>query len=70
MKYRVGVIGLGWMGLLYDLVEWIDDWFDVDDVDCLILKLDIYCWFHYYIYFGNEGFFIFYVEVLWDWLEV
>ena len=32
-QYRAGVIGLGWMGMLYDLAARIPDRFDVDDVD-------------------------------------
>jgi len=32
-RYRAGVIGLGWMGLLYDLAERSLDRFEIDDVD-------------------------------------
>ena len=32
-KYRGAVIGLGWMGLLYDLAERIGDLFEIDDID-------------------------------------
>ena len=32
-KYRAGIIGLGWMGVLYDLAPRLRDRFDVDDVD-------------------------------------
>ena len=32
-QYRGGVVGLGWMGLLYDLAGRISDRFDVDDID-------------------------------------
>ena len=32
-KYRAGVIGLGWMGMLYDMADRIGDFFNIDDVD-------------------------------------
>ncbi len=41
-KYRGGVIGLGWMGLLYDLADRIPDRFNVDDVDRPTPELDIH----------------------------
>ena len=47
-KYRGGVIGLGWMGLLYDLAKRIPDRFDVDDVDRPTPALDVHREFHYY----------------------
>ena len=31
--YRAAVIGLGWMGLLYDLASRIGDRFAIDDID-------------------------------------
>ena len=47
-KYRGGVIGLGWMGLLYDLAKRIPDRFEIDDVDRPTPALDIHRKFHYY----------------------
>ena len=32
-KYRGGVIGLGWMGMLYDLSKRIGDKFEIDDAN-------------------------------------
>ena len=32
-KYRSAVIGLGWMGLLYDLASRIPDRFEIGDTD-------------------------------------
>ena len=40
-KYRAGVIGLGWTGLLYDLAARTDDKFNVDDVSRPTPKLDM-----------------------------
>ena len=42
-KYRAGVIGLGWTGMLYDLAERVDDRdhaYSVDDADRPMPKLD------------------------------
>ena len=47
-KYRGGVIGLGWMGLLYDLADRIGDRFEIDDVDRPTPELDVHREFHYY----------------------
>ena len=41
-KYRAGVIGLGWMGMLYDMAARIPDRFDVDDVDRPTPGLDVH----------------------------
>ena len=51
-KYRGGIIGLGWMGMLYDLAERSPDRFDVDDVDRPTPELDVRREFHYY---ENQG---------------
>jgi predicted dehydrogenase len=40
-KYRAGVIGLGWTGLLYDLAERSGEKFNVDDVNRPTPKLDV-----------------------------
>ena len=39
-KYRAGVIGLGWMGMLYDMADRIGDFFNIDDVDRPTPELD------------------------------
>ena len=69
-KYRAGVIGLGWMGLLYDLAERIDARFDVDDVNRPTPKLDVHRRFHHHTHPGNEGLPTSYAEALWDRPEV
>ncbi len=65
-KYRGGVIGLGWMGLLYDLAERIPDRFDVDDVHRPTPELDVHRRFHYYENPGREWVPTSYAEALWD----
>ncbi|MCE2393004.1 Gfo/Idh/MocA family oxidoreductase [Candidatus Poribacteria bacterium] len=46
-KYRGAVIGLGWMGMLYDLAERIGVW-HVDDIDRPTPELDIHRKFYYH----------------------
>ena len=41
-KYRGGVIGLGWMGMLYDLAKRIGDKFEIDDADRPTPELDVH----------------------------
>ena len=69
-RYRAGVIGLGWMGLLYDLAERIPDRFDVDDADRPTPELNIHRRFHHHDHPGNEGLPTSYAEALWDRPEV
>ena len=69
-KYRAGIIGLGWTGLLYDLAERISDRFDVDDAKRPTPKLDIHRKFHHHTHPGNEGNPTSYAEALWDRPEV
>ena len=69
-RYRAGVIGLGWMGLLYDLAERIPDRFDVDDPDRPTPELNIHRRFHHHNHPGNEGLPTSYAEALWDRPEV
>lgn len=69
-RYRAGVIGLGWMGLLYDLADRIGDRFDVEDVDRPTPKLNIHRKFHFHNHPGNEGLATSYSEALWDRPEV
>jgi hypothetical protein len=45
--YRAAVIGLGWMGLLYDLAQRMGVW-HVDDIDRPTPELDIQRRFHYH----------------------
>ena len=54
-QYRGGVVGLGWMGMLYDLAGRISDRFDVDDIDRPTPELDIHRKFHHYESPGVEG---------------
>ena len=53
--YRAAVIGLGWMGLLYDLASRIGDRFAIDDIDRPTPPLDIHRKFHHYDHPGDEG---------------
>ncbi len=46
-KYRAAVIGLGWMGLLYDLAQRMGVW-HVDDIDRPTPELNIHRKFHYH----------------------
>ena len=46
-KYRGAVIGLGWMGLLYDLADRMGVW-HVDDVERPTPELDVHRKFHYH----------------------
>ena len=73
-KYRAGVIGLGWMGLLYDLRPGegrTGDRFDVDDIDRPTPDLDIHRKFHYHNMHLLRGWTpTSYSEALWDRPEV
>ena len=69
-KYRAGVIGLGWMGLLYDLGKRTQDRFAVDDVHRPTPTLDVHRKFHHHEHPGNEGLPSSYSEALWDRPEV
>ena len=65
-KYRGGVIGLGWMGMLYDMATRIPDRFDVDDVDRPTPELDVHHRIHHHEHPGKEGLPSSYSEALWD----
>lgn len=69
-KYRAGVIGLGWMGMLYDLAERVPDRFSVDDVDRPTPELDVRRRIHHYQHPGKEGLPSSYAEALSDRPEV
>ena len=47
-KYRAAVIGLGWMGILYDLASRISDRFEIEDTDRPTPPLDIHRRFHHH----------------------
>ncbi len=64
-KYRAGLIGLGWMGMLYDLAQRTGVW-DVDDIDRPTPDLNIHRRFHYHENPGTEGLPSSYAEALWD----
>ena len=68
--YRAGVIGLGWMGVLYDLAERIPDLFEIDDADRPTPELDVHRRFHHHDHPGTEGLPDTYAEALWDRPEV
>ena len=68
--YRAAVIGLGWMGLLYDLASRIGDRFAIADIDRPTPPLDIHRRFHHYDHPGDEGNPTSYAEALWDRPEV
>ena len=46
-KYRGTIIGLGWMGMLYDLAQRMGVW-HVDDIDRPTPELDLHRNFHYH----------------------
>ena len=72
-RYRAGVIGLGWMGLLYDLAERVgdrDNAFSVDDIDRPTPDLDVHRRIHHHEHPGDEGLPSSYAEALWDRPEV
>ena len=68
-KYRAGLIGLGWMGMLYDLAQRTGVW-DVDDIDRPTPDLNIHRRFHYHENPGTEGLPSSYAEALWDRPEI
>lgn len=53
--YRAAVIGLGWMGLLYDLAQRSPDRFEIDDTDRPTPELDIHRRFHHHEHAGDSG---------------
>ena len=69
-KYRAGVIGLGWMGMLYDMAERIGDLFNIDDIDRPTPELDIHRKIRHHGHPGKEGLPSSYAEALWNRPEV
>ena len=69
-KYRAGVIGLGWMGMLYDMAGRIGDFFNIDDVDRPTPELEIHRKIYHHDHPGKEGLPTSYAEAFWDRPEV
>ena len=69
-KYRAGVIGLGWMGMLYDMAERIGDLFNIDDVDRPTPELEVHRKIYHHVHPGREGLPTSYAEALRDRPEV
>ena len=68
--YRGAVIGLGWMGMLYDLAKRMGVW-HVDDIDRPTPELDIHRKFHYHKqHIPREAMPSSYAEALSDRLEI
>ena len=68
-RYRAGVIGLGWMGMLYDVGERMGTW-NVDDIDRPTPELDLNRKFYHHEHPGKEGLPSSYSEALSDRPEV
>jgi hypothetical protein len=79
-KYRAAVVGLGWMGFLYDLGKrdyeniqgsYKDPKYDVDGSDRQVPDwLDVHRKFYFHDHPGQEGLANTYAEALWDRPEV
>ena len=69
-KYRAGIIGLGWMGMLSDLAGRIWDPYHVDDADRPTPELDIHRKFHLHEYYRNGNVPHSWAEVMWDRPEI
>ena len=66
-KYRAGVIGLGWMGMLADIaVVYERGTYTVDDVERPTPELDVHREFHYHQNVGGENIPHTWAEVLHD----
>jgi hypothetical protein len=63
--YRGAVIGLGWMGMLYDLAQRTGTW-NVDDIDRPTPELDLHRRFHHHEHPGQEGLPNSYAEAIHD----
>ena len=68
-QYRGAVIGLGWMGMLYDLAQRMGTW-NVDDVDRPTPELNTHRRFHHHEHPGDEGLPTSYAEAIWDRPEI
>ena len=70
-KFRGGVIGLGWMGMLYDLAERVGSAvaqprFDLEDTDRPTPELDVHRRFYYHEGHGDGGLPTSYAEAMSD----
>ena len=65
MAYRGAIIGLGWMGMLYDLAQRMGEW-HVDDIDRPTPELDIHRRFPYHERHRPRSFPTSYAEALAD----
>lgn len=68
-QYRGAIIGLGWMGMLYDLAQRTGAW-HVDDIDRPTPELDTHRRFYFHDHPGEEGLPTSYAEALWDRPEI
>ena len=68
-RYRAAIIGLGWMGLLYDLARRTGSW-NAEDVERPTPALNIHRKFHLHEHPGREGLPNSYAEALWDRPEI
>ncbi len=68
-QYRGALIGLGWMGMLYDLAQRTGEW-HVDDIDRPTPELDLHRRFHHHEHPGTEGLPTSYAEALRDRPEI
>ena len=68
-QYRGAVIGLGWMGMLYDLAQRMGVW-NVDDVERPTPEVDVHRRFHYHDHAGTSGLATSYAEAINDRPEV
>ena len=68
-QYRGGVIGLGWMGMLYDLAQRMGTW-HVDDIDRPTPEVDVHRRFHHHDHPGESGHPNSYAEAIHDRPEV
>ena len=68
-QYRGAVIGLGWMGMLYDLGQRAGTW-HVDDVDRPLPEIDAHRRFHHHEHPGTSGLPTSYAEAILDRPEV
>ena len=68
-QYRAAIIGLGWMGMLYDLAQRTGEW-HVDDIDRPTPELDIHRQFYFHNHPGEEGLPSSYAEALWNRPEI
>jgi hypothetical protein len=69
-QYRAAIIGLGWMGMLYDLARRTRDVWRIDDIDRPTPPLDLHRKFHHHAHPGDEGLPSSYAEALHDRPEV